>query len=212
MGTIREFEPKDFVGGHEAIDLVNTVTARDADPVDRLENYGRLLRWTSLTGVFSEHDIADLKRLADTETTGAAHALEELKKLREALYKVITALMANQHPDEQALHLIEGAWKTAIGNSVWAVHNGRVVLSLPPARAGLDYIRQAIALTGYELLCALRVERTRLCPGERCGWLFIDDSKGGRRRWCDMSVCGNVAKSRRYQQKKKRASRRHRSR
>ena len=29
-------------------------------------------------------------------------------------------------------------------------------------------------------------------------WLFLDTSKAGRRRWCDMADCGNAAKSRRH--------------
>lgn len=211
MEPSRQFEAKDFVGGHEAIDLINTVTARDADPVDRLESYGRLLEWAALTGAFSGDDIATLKGLAETDAAGAADALQDLKATREALYRVITTLIARQPPDQRALQSIEGAWKAAIANSVWAAQDGRVALCLPAARAGLDYIRQALALSGYELLRSLRVERTRICPGERCGWLFIDNSKGGRRRWCDMAVCGAAAKSKRYQLKKKRLSRRHRS-
>ncbi|MGH2486180.1 MAG: CGNR zinc finger domain-containing protein [Ktedonobacterales bacterium] len=26
----------------------------------------------------------------------------------------------------------------------------------------------------------------RECPGPRCGWLFLDTSKNGARRWCSM--------------------------
>jgi hypothetical protein len=39
----------------------------------------------------------------------------------------------------------------------------------------------------------------RACADERCGWLFLDPS--GRRRWCEMAVCGNRAKARRYAQR-----------
>lgn len=207
MKTKRPFEAKDFVGGHEAVDLVNTVTARDAEPVDRLESYSGLLQWASLAGVFSEHDLDTLMRLSETDAAGAVEALQALKEMREALYSVITALIGEQQPDKEALHLVEGAWKTAIENCEWAIHDSHVALCLPATRAGLDYIRQAIALRGYELLCALRIERTRVCSGDSCGWLFIDSSKGGKRRWCDMSVCGSVVKSRRHQLKKKRTSR-----
>ena len=31
-----------------------------------------------------------------------------------------------------------------------------------------------------------------------CGWLFIDSSRGRRRRWCSMKTCGNQAKAARY--------------
>src|SRR5437773_921598 len=50
------------------------------------------------------------------------------------------------------------------------------------------------------LLVALGGERRRLraCGNRRCGWLFVDRSASGRRRWCDAKACGNRMKVRRY--------------
>jgi len=31
-----------------------------------------------------------------------------------------------------------------------------------------------------------------------CRWLFLDTSKNHTRRWCDMKVCGNRIKARRF--------------
>jgi predicted RNA-binding Zn ribbon-like protein len=45
--------------------------------------------------------------------------------------------------------------------------------------------------------------RVRRCANEACLWLFNDESKAGTRRWCDMSSCGNRAKSRRHYLKTK---------
>ncbi|QBF32487.1 CGNR zinc finger domain-containing protein [Thalassococcus sp. S3] len=40
--------------------------------------------------------------------------------------------------------------------------------------------------------------RLKICPGERCGWLFIDETKNARRTWCSMQTCGNRAKAARH--------------
>ena len=50
------------------------------------------------------------------------------------------------------------------------------------------------------LLVALGSERARLraCGNRRCGWLFVDRSANGRRRWCDPKACGNRMKVRRF--------------
>jgi predicted RNA-binding Zn ribbon-like protein len=40
--------------------------------------------------------------------------------------------------------------------------------------------------------------RFRICANDGCRWVFEDTSRGGRRRWCDMSSCGNRAKVQRY--------------
>ncbi|HEY5627935.1 MAG TPA: CGNR zinc finger domain-containing protein, partial [Candidatus Limnocylindrales bacterium] len=39
--------------------------------------------------------------------------------------------------------------------------------------------------------------RLRICANDDCRWAFEDTTRAGRRRWCDMTSCGNVAKARR---------------
>ncbi len=46
-------------------------------------------------------------------------------------------------------------------------------------------------------------ERLRICENETCRWVFHDTSRTGRRKWCDMSTCGNRAKAARYRQRHK---------
>jgi len=36
--------------------------------------------------------------------------------------------------------------------------------------------------------------RVKACPGSGCAWVFVDRSRNGSRRWCDMAECGNRAK------------------
>jgi len=48
-----------------------------------------------------------------------------------------------------------------------------------------------------------RLDRVRRCANPECGWLFLDDSRAGKRRWCSMSACGNRAKARRHYHKSK---------
>ncbi|MEO7208325.1 MAG: CGNR zinc finger domain-containing protein [Steroidobacteraceae bacterium] len=45
--------------------------------------------------------------------------------------------------------------------------------------------------------------RLRECASDMCGWLFLDLSKNGSRRWCDMKGCGNREKLRRYRDNKR---------
>ncbi len=39
----------------------------------------------------------------------------------------------------------------------------------------------------------------RACGADTCRWLFLDTSKNHTRRWCNMKVCGNRMKARRFQ-------------
>ena len=52
-----------------------------------------------------------------------------------------------------------------------------------------------------DLLMGNKLDKVRRCANPECGWLFLDDSRAGKRRWCSMSACGNRAKARRHYHK-----------
>ena len=51
-------------------------------------------------------------------------------------------------------------------------------------------------------------QRLKKCPGHNCGWLFIDETKNARRKWCIMETCGNRSKAARNYAKKTRQQKR----
>jgi predicted RNA-binding Zn ribbon-like protein len=40
--------------------------------------------------------------------------------------------------------------------------------------------------------------RLKACRADDCQWAFIDTARNRSRQWCDMTVCGNREKARRY--------------
>lgn len=40
--------------------------------------------------------------------------------------------------------------------------------------------------------------RIKACRADDCRWAYVDHSRNRSRHWCDMSICGNRAKARRY--------------
>src|SRR5580704_15548830 len=94
----------------------------------------------------------------------------------------------------------------------WTAANGGPRLVKPPARREFE---RAIELretlhrlfdaeaqdktpAAGDLLAGPRLDRVRRCANPECGWLFLDDSRAGKRRWCSMQSCGNRAKARRH--------------
>ena len=64
-------------------------------------------------------------------------------------------------------------------------------------------LRDLVAASTLSILTDPReLERVKLCPGHDCGWLFLDETKNARRKWCLMEVCGNRAKSSRHYARK----------
>ena len=192
------FRARDLVGGHAVLDLVNTVTARNAVPVDWLDGYRRVLEWARLSGSFDAGVVLDLERLSSAHPVAAEKAVGHLRELRESLLDAFTAQVERRERSHRRLSRLERAWKDAVAHARLVGEPGHVGLELSVARSGLDYIRHDLALQAVALLEVLPIERTRICPGEQCGWLFVDRSRGGKRRWCDMATCGNASKSRRH--------------
>ena len=61
---------------------------------------------------------------------------------------------------------------------------------------GIDSLALAVLESALELLH--EGARVHECPGENCGWLFVDQTRNHSRRWCSMEGCGSRAKMRRY--------------
>lgn len=61
-----------------------------------------------------------------------------------------------------------------------------------------------IAISALSIFSDAReLARVKKCPGSDCGWLFLDETKNARRKWCIMETCGNRAKaSRNYARRK----------
>jgi predicted RNA-binding Zn ribbon-like protein len=195
----RSFSAGDLVGGHPVLDLVNTVTARNtATPLDWLDSYERLLEWATLANITEEGAIRVLSKQATGSPNGARDALARLKQFREALHRAYAAVMTGTRVPEAVLHEIGMMWREAQSRRGLEYIGKRIESRVSASRSGLDLIRDSLADGAVELLRSLPADRARVCSGDRCGWLFIDSSKGGQRVWCDMATCGNAAKTRRH--------------
>ena len=199
MRTVpHRFRPQDLIGGHVVLDFLNTVTARNAEPVDWLDGFPGLVEWAELTGGFDPDQLRELKRLCDAHPRAAASALDRTRELREVLHEVVSAAARGREPRAASLRDLERSWTEAMGTARATTAGGRVRLEVSVRTSGLDYLRHELALRFLDLLRDLPADRTRVCDGRACGWVFIDRSKGGRRRWCDMATCGNAEKARRH--------------
>jgi len=194
-----DFRPRDLVGGHPVLDFTNTVTARDAhDPIDWLDDYERLLDWAVLADLLGTAERQKLAAAARAAPDRAAAALERAKWLREALHDLLAARVDGAPTPRAALDRLDSDWKEAIGRTRLTAAAGAISPQLTETGSGLELVADRLAFAAVPLLADLPAGRLRRCAGPRCGWIFIDASKAGRRIWCDMATCGNAAKSRRH--------------
>ena len=192
------FAARDFIGGDAALDFINTVTGRDQSPRDWLDCYTRLLEWAALVDLLPAKILRALARKAQKKPAAAATALGRAKKLRELLFALVTGIVSGNAPPKAALSFLRENWVAGINAHQLRFNDRRVVAELRKDAVDFDLIASMVAYRMVEHVLPLPKDRLRICHGPNCSWLFIDRSKAGRRRWCDMSVCGNAAKSRRF--------------
>ncbi len=124
-------------------------------------------------------------------------ALERLRSVRSALREISVAVTDHRAADTAAIAEINRALRA------------RSVVQLAPAADGLtlghrhvgDPLDDALATLIEPVVREItsgRRDRLRTCANDTCRWVFFDDSRTGRRRWCDMSTCGNRAKAARH--------------
>ena len=81
------------------------------------------------------------------------------------------------------------------GGGAFAV---RRALQLTTRIGGFDDVWRPAVRAAVELLTSDAVEHIGRCADDSCGWLFLDTTRSRTRRWCDMKVCGNRNKVRRF--------------
>lgn len=192
------FAAKDFIGGDAVLDFANTVTGRDQTPRDWLDGYPRLLEWTSRVDLVPAEVLRALTRKSQAEPAAASDALRRAKELREALFVMIAALISGKAPLQSALDSINEHWQAGVAAHELRYEARDLRVEIRASAIDLNLIASLIAYRFVAKVLPEPRERLRICAGENCSWLFLDRSKAGRRRWCDMAVCGNRAKTGRF--------------
>ncbi len=181
------------------LDFVNTVTGRDQTPRDWLDGYPRLLEWAGKSALLPAGVLRTLADMARSDPAAADDALQRAKQLREALFGTVTGMIRGKTPSDDVMILLTRGWHAGVAAHELRFGKHGVQRGLCTKAIDLDLIAHLIAFRFVDKLMSEPHERLRMCAGSNCAWLFLDRSKAGRRRWCDMAVCGNAAKSRRFQ-------------
>jgi predicted RNA-binding Zn ribbon-like protein len=193
----------ELVGGHVALDLVNTVSWRldPARTVDRLSDTDALLGWVTAAGVVPEEQVQRMSAAQDT--VAPDQALERVRRLREAAYRLLRPIALGSPVEEADLERVQRAVTRALAHA----RVGNVVpWQWEVAVRGPDDLPTALTLEVWRLLQFEDLTRLRECRDRDCGWLFLDRSKNASRAWCSSADCGNRKRARRHYQRVRESS------
>ena len=169
-----------FAGGVLALDVANTVVLRGdaARTFDRFDDADELPRFAAAASQFRAPEL----KSKPLTVVDAADEKPRLVTLREAIDRLFRRSVEAGEVSHEALPDLLSACAHSLRCSQETQGSGR------------QKLEEAVALSAISLLP--EVGRIRIC--QNCRWLFLDRSKNGSRRWCDMAVCGNRQKAKRH--------------
>jgi len=186
------------------LDFANTVAFRPTErPCDGLREYGDLLAWSKLAGVLSADECARLATAALLDEAGAISALESARSLRESIFTLFDSLDAGQPAEPADLATITACRIDGMKRATLTMDAGGFEFGVAAEELALTRPLWPIAESATQLLLSSDWRRVHRCPGDGCGWLFLDRTKNGNRRWCDSADCGNRARGRAYTQRQR---------
>ena len=186
-----------LLGGALCLDFTNTREPWGAEyPREYLTDYAGLLAWAIHAGALGAELAAPLRTLAEAEPERAAAVLDQAHALRRAVYYLFSGNAQGHAVEEDAVERLNRALAQAWSHRRLIRTDGEFTWGWQGMEADLGSVLWPVALSAAELLASPQRARVKACAG--CGWLFLDVSRPGTRRWCDMAVCGNRAKVQRH--------------
>jgi predicted RNA-binding Zn ribbon-like protein len=185
------------LGGRLCLDFVNTLDPWYGDErIDYIPDYQALSEWAVHIGCSAARDQKIMRGLAEDFPLEAAAVHQRAIDLRADLHALLRRDRAAGN--SRALLGLNRELRRS-GRHLTIVRSGPAYELTFAFEEELDAMLWPIARSAAELLSSPRdLARVRECDGVDCGWIFIDTSKSGRRRWCSMDICGNRAKVERH--------------
>jgi predicted RNA-binding Zn ribbon-like protein len=123
-------------------------------------------------------------------------AVLDLAGLRRLLRRVLERYGSGRPLPVELRHRLE----REMNRAPVALHvaGGKAGMQLSHARSGRDWdiVLSEIATSAVRLMSDRKT--VKVCANPDCSWMFIDESKPGTRRWCNVGVCGSLVNVRRF--------------
>ena len=158
------------------LDLLGTLSDRRTADVDRLQTWRDVESWVQGAGV----------RVDDLD--GEDADVPRVQALREALYRLLTGGLPVRCRRRTTARSSTAPRRAAVTPHLTGAGEVRWT-------GGLEGVLGAVARDGLDLLASPDLHMLRECADPHCTRLFVDRSRGGRRRWCGMKGCGDRAKA-----------------
>jgi predicted RNA-binding Zn ribbon-like protein len=188
--------------------FVNSVDLRLSVRDEFLTSYEALVLWSRDFKILTANEAQALLAAGTQQPAQAATIFADAITLREAMYRIFSAITHRAAPSQADVALLNRALVRATSQATFLYIDGQFKWTWPHKDQALDSMLWPIIWSVTELLAWPDLRRVRECagsPGKACGWLFVDTSKNQSRQWCVTALCGNRTRAHRYYERKREA-------
>jgi predicted RNA-binding Zn ribbon-like protein len=181
------------------LDFVNTDAAAQSPGGDLLRDFEALLVWSQRQGAVDDERAAGIRRRAVLQPAAAAATLVDARRVRASLRVLAEKGLVTERVREDAVIEINRVLGRSAGTRrLDAVPAGGYARTFVPTGDAFAGLMIPIVESAADALVDDELARVRCCADPRCHRVFLDGTKNGLRRWCDMGTCGNRAKAARH--------------
>ncbi len=181
------------------LDFVNTDAAAQTPGGDLLRDFEALLSWFQEAGAVDDERAAGIRRRAVLQPAAAAATLVDARRVRAAL-RVLAEKghLTERVRDDAVVEINRVLGRSAGTRRLDTRTEGGYVRTFVPTGDAFAGLMIPIVESAADTLVNAELSRVRRCADPRCHRVFLDGTKNGLRRWCDMGTCGNRAKAARH--------------
>lgn len=193
-----------LLGGNLCLDFVNGLDPRGGPhPRDFLTSYAALVSWGRHAAILTDEEARTLIRESQSHQAQADATLEQAVALRETMYRVFVAVARGQQAASDDLDSLRRSYIATFNHASLVPSDSGYEWIWNKHASDLDQMVWPVTRSAVELVTSEQLGRVKECARDGCGWLFLDMSKNGSRRWCSMEGCGSRDKMRRQYARKR---------
>ncbi|GLR90457.1 CGNR zinc finger domain-containing protein [Bradyrhizobium iriomotense] len=190
--------PAIFVGDAPGLDFLNSIATPIDTAIDWIDDGDGLLNW------LEQAQLVPADALKNIQTQALPGELDKVadqaRSLREWFRGFVRKhkgrpLAAKSLAELEPLNRLL-AREDSFSRIVAAPKGEKAPLQLEMVRRWRtpEALLSPIGETLAQLVCTEEFSNVKACEGPACTLLFADHTRGHRRRWCSMAICGNRAK------------------
>lgn len=184
------------------LNFINTLSGRDTvAEIDCLRSGEDVVDFMVHAGLISLEQADGLHGHLRARKGAYQRLLVRALEVRETIAAIFLAISEGRKPDVADVSALDVLWKEFASQGELDLQSDGFVRVWNSDTAPVAFLLGPVVDDLFDLVASATPARMKACPADDCHFVFYDRTKNKSRVWCDMAVCGNRAKVRRFNER-----------